>query len=59
LIRELAASSSAGMLGSQRPAPRPQADPIDQLKRLAELRDAGVLSDEEFETKKAELLARM
>lgn len=59
LIRELAASSSAGTLGSQRPAPRPQADPIDQLKRLAELRDAGVLSDEEFEIKKAELLARM
>src|SRR6266545_4305314 len=32
---------------------------IDQLRKLAELRDAGVLTDEEFETKKRELLARM
>jgi hypothetical protein len=29
------------------------------LKRLAELRDAGVITPEEFDTKKAELLARM
>ena len=29
------------------------------LKRLGELRDAGVLSDEEFSAKKAEILARM
>jgi uncharacterized membrane protein YeaQ/YmgE (transglycosylase-associated protein family) len=31
----------------------------DQLRKLGELRDSGVLTDEEFETKKAELLARM
>jgi uncharacterized membrane protein YeaQ/YmgE (transglycosylase-associated protein family) len=31
----------------------------DQLRKLGELRDAGVLTDEEFETKKAQLLARM
>jgi uncharacterized membrane protein YeaQ/YmgE (transglycosylase-associated protein family) len=31
----------------------------DQLRKLSELRDAGVLTDEEFETKKQELLARM
>jgi uncharacterized membrane protein YeaQ/YmgE (transglycosylase-associated protein family) len=31
----------------------------EQLRKLAELRDAGVLTDEEFETKKQELLARM
>jgi Short C-terminal domain len=31
-------------------------DPLDQLKKLAELRDAGVLSDAEFEAKKSELL---
>lgn len=30
-----------------------------QIKQLAELRDAGVLTDEEFEKKKAELLARL
>ncbi len=34
-------------------------DPLDQLKKLAELRDAGVLTAEEFEAKKAELLSRM
>lgn len=37
----------------------PTADPIEQLRKLAELRDAGVLTPEEFEAKKAELLSRM
>jgi hypothetical protein len=31
-------------------------DPLDQLKKLAELRDSGVLTDEEFATQKARLL---
>jgi uncharacterized membrane protein YeaQ/YmgE (transglycosylase-associated protein family) len=31
----------------------------DQLRKLAELRDAGVLTDEEFEDKKRQLLARL
>lgn len=34
-------------------------DLIDQIKRLGALHSAGVLSDEEFSSKKAELLARM
>jgi Short C-terminal domain len=29
------------------------------LKKLAELRDAGIVSEEEFEAKKTELLGRM
>jgi Short C-terminal domain len=29
---------------------------VDQLKKLAELRDAGVLTEKEFNTKKAKLL---
>jgi hypothetical protein len=37
----------------------PQPDIPGQLKQLAELRDAGVLTSEEFDSKKAELLARM
>ncbi|MFJ4755009.1 SHOCT domain-containing protein [Streptomyces sp. NPDC088763] len=43
------------------PAPAPQAapTPVEQLRQLAELRDAGILSDDEFTTKKAEILARM
>jgi uncharacterized membrane protein YeaQ/YmgE (transglycosylase-associated protein family) len=36
----------------------PRHDVSEQLQKLAELRDEGVLSDEEFEAKKAELLAR-
>ncbi len=43
-----------------RPVVAPAAlDPIDQIRRLAELRNAGVLSEEEFQAKKAELLARL
>jgi hypothetical protein len=34
-------------------------DPLAQLKQLGELRDAGILTPEEFESKKAELLSRM
>ncbi|AGL18434.1 SHOCT domain-containing protein [Actinoplanes sp. N902-109] len=40
------------------PPPRP-ADPIDQLRRLGELRDLGILTDDEFAAKKAELLGRL
>lgn len=35
------------------------ADPIEQLGKLGELRDAGVVTTEEFEAKKAELLRRL
>jgi hypothetical protein len=35
------------------------ADPLEQIRKLAALRDAGLLSEEEFETKKAELLRRI
>ena len=34
----------------------PQADYIDELKRLAELKEAGIISEEEFEAKKKQLL---
>ena len=34
-------------------------DLIDQIKRLGELRDTGILTAAEFESKKAELLARL
>lgn len=36
-----------------------QVDVTDQLQKLASLRDAGVLTEDEFSEKKAELLARM
>lgn len=34
-------------------------DPIEKIKKLAELKDAGIISEDEFETKKAELLAKI
>jgi putative oligomerization/nucleic acid binding protein len=40
------------------PAPAaPQPDMIEQLKQLAQLRDQGILTDEEFNTQKARILA--
>lgn len=51
-------------IDSSAPAPPPPAppaapDPIEQLRRLGELRDAGILTDEEFAAKKAEILSRL
>lgn len=37
----------------------PQVDVMALLKQLGDLRDAGVLTDDEFNTKKRELLARI
>lgn len=37
----------------------PARDPMEALKRLGELKAAGVLTDEEFEAKKAELLKQI
>jgi hypothetical protein len=38
-------------------APAPQADVVTQLKQLAELRDQGILTDDEFAAQKAKILA--
>jgi hypothetical protein len=40
------------------PAPAPAPDMVAQLKSLAELRDQGILTDEEFAAQKAKILAR-
>ena len=37
----------------------PQPDVMDQIRKLAELRDSGAISNDEFETKKGDLLSRM
>jgi len=52
---------AAGQPPSQAvPAPTAaEPDAADQIRKLAELRDAGIVSEEEFQTKKAELLQRM
>jgi Short C-terminal domain len=38
-------------------APAPAADPIEQLTKLAALKDQGILSEEEFAAQKAKILA--
>ena len=53
-IRELIEARKSSAL---RPA-APESIP-DQIKKLAELKDAGILTSEEFESKKSELLRRM
>jgi hypothetical protein len=45
--------------GSKAAAPSTAGDPVAQISKLAELRDAGILTEAEFQAKKAELLARM
>lgn len=47
------------MFHKEQAAPAAATDPMEQLRKLGELRDAGVVTDAEFETKKAELLARL
>ena len=37
-------------------AAAPDVDPLEQLKKLGELRDAGVLTDAEFEVQKEKIL---
>ncbi|GAA3862712.1 hypothetical protein GCM10022381_03550 [Leifsonia kafniensis] len=34
-------------------------DPVEQIRKLAELRDQGLLSEEEFQAKRTELLGRI
>jgi hypothetical protein len=40
-------------------APPPAGDPMAMLQKLGQLRDAGILTDEEFQSKKAEILSRL
>jgi hypothetical protein len=39
------------------PPAAPEADPLEQLKQLGELKASGVLTDAEFEAQKAKILA--
>jgi hypothetical protein len=48
-----------GPMPTDQPVQLGEPDIMDQLKKLASLHDAGILTDEEFTTKKAELLARL
>ena len=51
-----AAPAPAPAPAAPAPAPEPQVDMIARLRELAELRDQGILTDEEFAAQKAKLL---
>jgi membrane protease subunit (stomatin/prohibitin family) len=49
-------------MAAQQPAPAPAPagdDPMDQLKKLAELKEQGILTEQEFSDQKAKILAQM
>lgn len=58
LRQRLSAASSPATAASPT-ASADSLDPFDRLKRLAELRDAGAISDEDYEAKKRELLSQI
>jgi hypothetical protein len=56
-LQQLAAQSSAGLMQFSSAGAKPPAkDPVEQLTKLADLRDRGVLTDEEFAAQKAKIL---
>jgi len=58
LADQIAYASSAPISGGGSPVTRPpaQLSVADEIKKLKELHDAGILTDEEFQRKKAEIL---
>ena len=52
-IQEIMATSAPGSQGTEQPKP----DPVEQLSKLADLRDRGVLTEAEFQAQKARILA--
>ena len=57
VVRELIAAFHDG--GTSVSAPTAQPDVFEQIRKLGELRDAGLVTPQEYEAKKAELLARL
>jgi hypothetical protein len=48
-----------GQMPGMNPAPaQPQADPVEQLEKLAKLKDSGALTESEFEAEKAKILSQ-
>jgi hypothetical protein len=59
-MRQAMASPAAQAAPSTMPVGAPAAqDPAERLKKLSELRDAGAITDEEFEAKKAEIIRQI
>lgn len=56
-LRDALVSAAHATWPSSQAEPAPTSDFTDLLRKLADLRDSGVLTEEEFATKKAEILA--
>ncbi|MDB5478878.1 MAG: hypothetical protein JWM96_1373 [Alphaproteobacteria bacterium] len=59
IVRDRFPARGTPPLAPAEPVQPAQIDVVEQLKSLASLRDAGILTDEEFTAKKAELLGRL
>jgi hypothetical protein len=59
LIRNRLTAPKPTAAATSAEVPTSTADIPEQIRKLGELRDAGVLTSEEFDSKKADLLARM
>ena len=58
-LRSVILSAQADAAAPAQTPASPSESVTDQLAKLGQLRDSGVLTQEEFESKKAELLARL
>jgi Bacterial PH domain len=58
LIRTQMATTSSSATPAPAAAPEPP-DPAEQLKKLSELREADLLTEEEFQAKRAEVVDRL
>ena len=56
--RNIKEKSNQPQVVVQQAAPS-QADPLDQLKKLQALKEAGILTEDEFNAKKADLLSKL
>ena len=57
LLRRMGVTSS--VVGGVAESSQPPTDPLDQLKKLAELRESDAITPTEYETHKRELLAKL
>lgn len=57
LLRRIGVTQSVA--GGVVESSQPQADPLDQLKKLAELRDSDAITPAEYEEYKRKLLAKL
>ena len=57
--RNIRESSRQPQVVVQQSAPAAQADPLEQLQKLQKLKEAGILTEDEFNAKKADILSKI